>query len=60
MGECIDGQRILIPASYDLMWTPVAKRGYPPFYEDHGLGWTLGHFDGVKTVSHGGGGFGWT
>jgi len=54
------GQRMLTPASYDLMWTPVAKRGYPPLYEDTGLGWTLGHFDGVKTVSHGGMGFGWT
>ena len=42
------------------MWTPVADWGYPPFYEHIGLGWTLGHFDGVKTVSHGGMGFGWT
>jgi len=25
-----------------------------------GLGWTLGHFEGVRTVGHGGGGFGWT
>jgi CubicO group peptidase (beta-lactamase class C family) len=54
------GQRILMPASYDMMWTPVAKWGYPPLYEDVGLGWTLGHFDGVRTVSHGGMGFGWT
>ena len=54
------GQRILTPASYEMMWTPVAKWGYPPLYEDIGLGWTLGHFDGVKTVSHGGMGFGWT
>lgn len=53
-------QRILAPASYDMMWTPVAKWGFPPLYEDIGLGWTLGHFDGVKTVSHGGMGFGWT
>jgi hypothetical protein len=29
-------------------------------YEDMGIGWTLGHFNGVKTVSHGGMGFGWT
>jgi hypothetical protein len=42
------------------MWSPVAKWGYPPLYEDIGLGWTLGHFDGVNTVSHGGMGFGWT
>jgi len=62
---CLDqglyhGRRFLSPASYDLMWTPVAPWGYPPFYEDVGLGWTLGHFDGVKTVGHGGMGFGWT
>lgn len=54
------GQRILSDASYQVMWTPVAPRGYPPFYEATGLGWTLGHFDGLLTVSHGGGGFGWT
>jgi CubicO group peptidase (beta-lactamase class C family) len=54
------GQRILLPASYDLMWTPAAKRGYPPFREEMGLGWALGHFEGVRTVGHGGGGFGWT
>jgi len=53
-------QRILTPASYDLMWTPAAKRGSPPFREEMGLGWTLGHFEGVRTVGHGGGGFGWT
>jgi CubicO group peptidase (beta-lactamase class C family) len=53
-------QRILNPATCELMWTPVVERGYPPFYEAHGLGWVLGHYDGVKTVSHGGGGFGWT
>ncbi len=54
------GQRLLTPASYDLMWAPVARWGYPPFYEDMGLGWTLGHYQGLKTVSHGGMGFGWT
>jgi tetratricopeptide (TPR) repeat protein len=59
-GGAYDGQRILSPDSYEKMWTPVAKRDFPPLYEDHGLGWILGHFDGVKTVSHGGGGFGWT
>ncbi len=53
-------RRSLSPASYDLMWTPVAPWGYPPFYEDIGLGWTLGHYEGLKTVSHGGMGFGWT
>jgi CubicO group peptidase (beta-lactamase class C family) len=55
------GHRILTPASYDLMWTPVAQRGHrPSLREDMGLGWNLGHFEGVRTVSHGGGGFGWT
>lgn len=54
------GRALLTPESYRLMWTPVASRGYPPLYETAGLGWTLGHFDGVQTVSHGGGGFGWT
>jgi CubicO group peptidase (beta-lactamase class C family) len=55
-----DGPRLLSPAGYEMMWTPVAEWGYPPLYEHIGLGWTLGHFDGVKTVSHGGMGFGWT
>jgi CubicO group peptidase (beta-lactamase class C family) len=55
------GQSILSPASYDLMWRPVAKRGNPPsIYEEMGLGWTLGHFKSLKTVSHGGAGFGGT
>ena len=53
------GRRFLSAAAYEQMWTPVAPRGYPPFYEDGGLGWTLGHYAGVKTVSHGGMGFGW-
>jgi len=52
--------RILSPGSYDLMWMPVAQRGYPPFREEMGLGWALGHFMGIRTVAHGGGGFGWT
>ena len=53
-------QSILSPASYDLMWTSVAKRGSSPsMYEEMGLGWNLGHYKDVKTVSHGGGGFGW-
>ena len=56
------GNRILPRAAYDLMWTPVADWGStrPSIYEDMGLGWTLGHFKGVATVSHGGMGFGWT
>ncbi len=56
------GQRILSSSGYDLMWTAVAERGNqrPSIYEEMGLGWTLGHFKGVKTVSHGGSGFGGT
>ena len=54
------GQRILTPASYEQMWASVAQRGDPPFREEMGLGWTLGHFEGSRTVGHGGGGFGWT
>ena len=53
-------QNILSPAGYDLMWTAVAKRGSSPsMYEEMGLGWSLGHYKDVKTVCHGGGGFGW-
>jgi len=59
-GGTHNGNRILTPASFEQMWTPVAEWGFPPLYEHCGLGWTLGHFDGVKTVSHGGMGFGWT
>jgi CubicO group peptidase (beta-lactamase class C family) len=55
------GQRLLMPASYDLMWTSAARRGSSPsLREEMGLGWTLGHFKNVQTVGHGGGGFGWT
>lgn len=51
----------LSPASFDLMWTPVARRGASPgLYEAMGLGWTLGHYKGKMTVSHGGAGFGGT
>jgi CubicO group peptidase (beta-lactamase class C family) len=62
---CLNGglnarNRILSPASFELMWKPVAKRGIPPLREEMGLGWTLGHFEGARTVGHGGGGFGWT
>ena len=59
-GHAQAGQGLLSPASYELMWTPAAEWGYPPLYEHIGLGWTLGHFDGVRTVSHGGMGFGWS
>ncbi|HWQ45724.1 MAG TPA: serine hydrolase, partial [Longilinea sp.] len=56
------GTRLLPADMYDQMWTAVADRGYgrPGIYEDMGLGWTLGHFKGARTISHGGMGFGWT
>jgi CubicO group peptidase (beta-lactamase class C family) len=59
-GGRFNGQPILSPAGYELMWTPIAEWGHPPLYEHTGLGWTLGHFEGLKTVSHGGMGLGWT
>ena len=54
------GRRLLSPAGYAQMWTAVAERGSqrPSIYEHMGLGWTLGHYKDVKTVSHGGAGFG--
>jgi CubicO group peptidase (beta-lactamase class C family) len=60
-GSC-QGQRLLSPATYDLMWAPVVDRGNPRpnMYEDMGLGWVLGHYHGAQAISHGGGGFGWT
>jgi hypothetical protein len=54
-----NGQNILSPASLEMMWRPVVKWGYPPFYEDMGLGWVLGHYHDLKTASHGGMGMGW-
>jgi CubicO group peptidase (beta-lactamase class C family) len=56
------GQSLLSSAGYDRMWTAVAERGKlrPSLYEEMGLGWTLGHYKNVKTISHGGGGFGGT
>ncbi len=59
-GGAHNGNHILSPVGFEHMWKPVAEWGFPPLYEHCGLGWTLGHFDGVKTVSHGGMGFGWT
>ena len=55
------GRSILSPAAYTQMWAPVASWGppFPSIYEDMALGWTLGHYKGIETVSHGGMGFGW-
>lgn len=55
------GERpLLSPSAWETMWLPVARRSSYPLYEQAGLGWTLGHFGGASTVSHGGAGFGWT
>ncbi len=56
----VHGKKIISAASLDLLWTGVAPRRPPPFYEKMGLGWMLGHFNGQRVVSHGGMGFGWT
>jgi CubicO group peptidase (beta-lactamase class C family) len=56
----VHGKQIVSATSLDLLWTGVAPRRPPPFYEEMGLGWMLGHFQGQKVVSHGGMGFGWT
>ncbi len=60
---CMDGgpgdDRILSGAGFRRMWTPAAEWGFPPLYESMGLGWTLGHYRGEATVSHGGMGLGW-
>lgn len=56
----VHGKKIVSAASLDLLWTGVAPRRPPPFYEEMGLGWMLGHFNGQRVVSHGGMGFGWT
>ncbi|MBN2387032.1 MAG: serine hydrolase [Anaerolineales bacterium] len=52
--------RILTPASYARMWSPAARRDSPPLREEMGLGWNLGHFEGQRTISHGGAGLGWS
>jgi hypothetical protein len=58
---CLNGGGAVLPARrLEEMWTPVAPWGFPPLYEHIGLGWTLGHYNGVRTASHGGMGFGWT
>lgn len=51
---------IISRATFARMCTPVVQRGDPPLYEDMGLGYGLGRYYGVKTVGHGGMGFGWS
>jgi CubicO group peptidase (beta-lactamase class C family) len=49
------GQKILEPASYDLLWKPWFKIGREDSDNAMGLSWFLGSHRGEKTVSHGGG-----
>ncbi len=49
------GQKILEPASYDLLWKPWFKIGGEESDNAVGLSWFLGSHRGEKTISHGGG-----
>lgn len=49
------GQKILEPASYDLLWKPWFKIGGEDSDNAVGLSWFLGSHRGEKTISHGGG-----
>jgi CubicO group peptidase (beta-lactamase class C family) len=49
------GQKILEPASYDLLWKPWFKIGGADSNNAVGLSWFLGSRRGEKTISHGGG-----
>jgi CubicO group peptidase (beta-lactamase class C family) len=50
-----NGQKILEPTSYDLLWKPWFKIGGEDSGNAVGLSWMLGNHRGEKTVSHGGG-----
>lgn len=49
------GQKILEPASYDLLWKPWFKIGREDSGNAVGLSWMLGNHRGEKIISHGGG-----
>lgn len=55
----INGEQWLSKSLFLEMTIPTASRGYPPFYESAGLGWTIGHYHNELVLSHGGMGFGW-
>jgi len=55
----INGFQWLSKSLFDDMATSVVMRGFPPFYESAGLGWTIGHYENELVLSHGGMGFGW-
>jgi CubicO group peptidase (beta-lactamase class C family) len=47
----LEGTRILQDSSYDVLWAPSAEMGTSQV----GLSWFLRDFDGIPTISHGGG-----
>lgn len=47
----LEGNRILNPASYELLWNPTGSMGNVQV----GLSWFLGEHNGHRTVSHSGG-----
>ena len=50
------GKRVVLkPDSFEAMWTPTVGRGNLPVFRSMGLGWIVGTYQGVKTVSHMGG-----
>lgn len=49
------GQRILAPASYDLLWHPSLETGEEGWGEAAGLGWFLGTYRGHRVLHHNGG-----
>jgi len=55
----VNGEQWLLESLFLEMTIPTASRGYPPFYESAGLGWTIGHYHDELVLSHGGMGFGW-
>jgi CubicO group peptidase (beta-lactamase class C family) len=50
-----EGQKILEPSSYDLLWKPWFKIGGEDSDNAVGLSWFLGSHRGEKSISHGGG-----
>ncbi len=50
-----DGQWARLDAALlDLMWEPVVPVGEPPWEEAMALGWAVGSYGGLRTVSHSG------
>ncbi|WP_308634939.1 serine hydrolase domain-containing protein [Paenibacillus silvisoli] len=53
-GLAENGERILQPDSYEMMWRPHAETGYGPDKTHVGLGWFLGEHNGSRILSHSG------